>query len=556
MKRTASCIHAKVRGVTIVVAAVTSVLLGLSGCGTGLSDRIAEEMDESFTERADSTNIANKEEGLFVEDGHPYVTLDMPSGKSIDYCFDIPSYVEHDTSTYYCVHTYDAVSNSEGILGYAPTSDGGWVGWINGRCIYTPDDVGEKTFRASAVDFAISSYQPYDLSDVETLESYGISLNDAWTNTGNTVTTQAEATSLNIITPYDFYDGVAWVNTSDGKALVDNEGHVLIVYDDDWNEDDIPIQMSNYHEGRALASMPFGQGFPEYPTAIIDKTGHTVWTLEEDARAEADEVFGEGNVEDIDISFDLEDDVFQGYAAVRFNVNTPQYTGTCIGVINGEGDWVVEPSLPADLENSDLVCGDSRYFIQTEYYLVDYDDGQVYFRDGSFDEQECSGSFSYGGKTADEFANEKYFSAHDGLKYGICIVDGYSDGPHFLDSDNNIVINMDNYSVNSSWFDATFVDGYCLVPFSNTGGGNWLTVIDTHGQETMAPIKDCGHGVLGEGIFFYKGETDTGGYYIKVNGERLGTGDGSDGTTFHEGRAWLNTDGHYHCINTDGEILF
>ena len=183
---------------------------------------------------------------------------------------------------------------------------------------------------------------------------------------------EAEEKSTNIIDcslideVTDFSDGVAWVTDSkngiEDKYLIDKNGVIQLALDKSTY-----VDISHYVNGKALAYASNGAYNYTNPTrvvAIVDKKGNTTWSLEVDAKKKAEALYGEDVVENV-FALGLSDDKWGGYLIIGFDVDTFKYTGTLYGVIDANGNWIIEPPV---LENA------PEQITNKQYDNVDYGD--------------------------------------------------------------------------------------------------------------------------------------------------------------------------------------
>lgn len=362
----------------------------------------------------------------------------------------------------------------------------------------------------------------------------------------------------------DFHDNVSWVGVSDTSLLVDNKGSVL------YDINDTPYcKASHYCNGGAAAYVNTGAYNYLNPTtavAILDKSGNEVWTVEGDGIEKGELVYGVDALESVKV-VDVSDANWNGYLLVRFEVDTFDYTGVLHGVVDATGKWVVEPPTieealrgvedgidPGNHSNNDTAGYDDYFICVNRQFILLYRTGEVLPCTGLW-KGPGSGLY-YGDKNVNDIDCEEAAYAHHDRKY-----DGYG---KFLDSAGSIALDISNLPLTKDfggdYGDVGYEEGfafseYCLVRLENSTGGVYLTVIDRNGNQMFEPVKNATTGVLGEKAFFYKPDDKGDGWFLKVDGTRLGEITGSEATRFSEEKAWIKTDDGWHCINSEGSIL-
>lgn len=362
----------------------------------------------------------------------------------------------------------------------------------------------------------------------------------------------------NIAEPFAFEDEVAWVDTYDSKVLINKNGEIIL------DTTDLPSSnVSNFWNGSALCVPPGGNDF------LFDKEGNVLWSSDEEIAAKINEVYGDGVVEDTYVNGPRLDE-WRGFLVVEFDVNSFDYTGTLYGVVNAQGEWVVEPPSIAeaieDAENgidpgSHGGTQDGAYF--EDYYLRISRVCVVLYRTGEI--LECTGLWDgpgtglfYGDRNINDIEFEEVALAHSNRKY-----DGYG---KFIDASGEVVLDISAMPLSDEGFGGNtgrigFEEGfacseYCIVHLENSGGGAFFTVIDRDGTQMFEPRKSGELGTLGENAFFYKSSSEDEGYFLSVDGNQLGTATGDEALPFSEGRAWIRSGEVWYCIDDQGEIVF
>lgn len=364
-----------------------------------------------------------------------------------------------------------------------------------------------------------------------------------------------------------FSDGVAWVTRYDGtRAVVDLDGNVLFEPDEHLGA------VSPYVNGVSLV----WNGNNSTETArLIDKTGNTVWSVEEDGLAKAEDLYGADAVNRVSIqnpfAYDAQeswhDELWRGYTIVRFDIDSFEYTGILAGLLGPDGAWVIEP--PA-LEEAAAHAGDrvwdlgndgygdsgtyDRYTISLKHQgLLIYRTGEILPYTG-LDSGGING-LSYGNMWQDDINEVENYAAHHNCRY--------VGGGRFEDSGGNVVLELEeDYPLYSGGFldgpiqEDSFVDSeYCLVYLENEGGGKYFTVIDMQGNRMFDPMRAGTEGLLRGGAFFHKGKDEEVGRYYTISGDPLGDVSGEEGKPFVEGRAWIMSDGYWRCIDDKGNVI-
>ncbi|MBQ9269015.1 MAG: hypothetical protein IJ206_05785 [Oscillospiraceae bacterium] len=304
-----------------------------------------------------------------------------------------------------------------------------------------------------------------------------------------------------------FSDGVAWV-TVDEEILSQSDSTTSVTtgerttflintYGEPLFEitEDYP-RYTNFSHGVSLVD----DGNDAY---LINNSGEVVWSVSENGWSEATRLYGEGNVERIELDcstytpnsnfteFDyyntgIATDRFNGYTAVLMHVNTFDKTGDLCGILNPDGTWLLEPidgaiNLRADdcfafwksqedeniyairLETGEIVnCGKDSWY---EIYNMD-DDVEDWHPEAQIVWQ----------------WQDEYNRAHqDNLIY-----DQARRG--FTDERGNVVVDLSEYTLLNDCF-PVYKNGYCFLAVKNPDGAPYFTVIDTNGNRVFEPVK-------------------------------------------------------------------
>lgn len=367
------------------------------------------------------------------------------------------------------------------------------------------------------------------------------------------------ASGLSVSYVNDFSDGVAWVatgtNSNSGKVLVSADGEILI---DQWGKNGMaaePSKVSQFSSGACVAE--WGSNLSDASarrSALMDKYGKEIWSSDNEGAKKAEEVYGSGVVESVCINSDFGTSGYHGYAAVEFNIDTLNYTGTLSGVIDSAGKWVVEPTPIASNDKGDETWSYHEYVMCSKLHAIVYRTGTVMEQTGKHDVVNPY-SLKFDGKELERVNEwEEFAAAHSGMKYKKRMV-GESGSSGYLDANENLVFKPDFGKLSADCHDFSS-DGYAVVDLQNSGKGKYVTCIDTNGNQLFEPIKVSSHGDLTSVAFFYVPEDGTNGYYLTPQGEKLGSAEGKEGTEFYCNRAWLKIDGSWHCISEAGEMVF
>lgn len=360
----------------------------------------------------------------------------------------------------------------------------------------------------------------------------------------------------------DFSNGVAWVTastneegTSHEQFLIDKKGNILfsssVLTDQNGNQFDFygntGVNLTNYYNDAALAYISYPDAKYNVTTAddcantIINKNGEIIWSIEKEGWEEAKKFFPDVEITSVHgatnftngNTADLRTIPYRGYMAVEIEVDSFEYTGSYIGLLDAQGNWVVEPTTPCDSIAYSAFHNTEDYGF-TSAWLFRYDTGELITIESDADPFDVE----------DDIATEIYFSKHNNLMWDI----GNPDG--FFDPSNKLVI--DTEAMSAVGDDAVFEDGYAIIELENEQDSRYLTVIDTTGKQMFSPIKNTGHGNLSEGKFYW----DEGQCYLDVNGEQIGDITGARGHDFSEGLAWLYINNEeWHCIDGEGNIV-
>lgn len=382
---------------------------------------------------------------------------------------------------------------------------------------------------------------------------------------GNSVDSEHEASQTvqaeDIAEVSWFSEGVAWVGTHDNKRVLIDENGAIVQELIDYS------QASVFRNGVALAY----EG--DKPAALIDHDGNVVWSRA-DAEAYADSRYGEDAVVDVSLmdpmlycySASESFNRWHGYVVVAVNVDSFSYTGMLTGIVGPDGNWVIEPPAAddaakvADDYDYDLGYDASSGYPYSEYgvclshqAMVIYRTGDVLPYEGSDIDHPLSG-LRYGGSFFNDLIAAEEASAHRNLVHDAAGI--------FKDGHGNVILDLhERYSVATSELgdpvgeDPFGASDYALLFLENAGGGRYVTVVDQLGNQMFEPMRAGVEGALREGAFFHRPDDEDSGYYLTVEGKRLGDVEGTEATPFSEGRAWILADDVWHCIDAEGAVV-
>lgn len=318
---------------------------------------------------------------------------------------------------------------------------------------------------------------------------------------------------------HSYSDGVAWIcakeETDDGTkstwVCCNKEGKILFSLPSDAEP------KSDFYDGVALVST-------EEEMYIVDQTGKQIWNSRENGFAAGEAQWGEGNITDVRIT-----EWSCAKFLVKFSIESYKVSGTAYGILDKDGNWVYEPEL-------DLFSGAYNEFIWK------LKDDKIYNCD-------TSKTAEYSRDLIDEWIEEDDYSLHDGMLY-----DEVDDKKGFYNKDGKLVIDLSKYHLAN---EPEMNDGYALLEiYSEEGNSRYYTIIDKEGKEMFAPQQAISHEQLSEGFYWCNESEDRG--YKNVQGQTAFGSDFSSGELFSNGLALvcLDSNGSYHFVNTDGNIVY
>ncbi len=393
---------------------------------------------------------------------------------------------------------------------------------------------------------------------------------------GTTVTVQTKTLKdIDVAFPTEFHDGVAWCMDSDYSEspqmyLINKDGNILFGHNDLVVQKGAELgvgfcQFSSYSDGVSMAHLDFEETQDNtrnaYANALIDKEGKIIWSTAIDGWEAAEKYLQEYDIQRIEglsgvyedvrstdndsFATGASDNVYSGYMTIGFWIDSYEFTGVTIGVVDSKGNWVVEPGETKGNSMYELSAmqQENNGIYATEQFIVDYNNGEVTF----FSDKEKAYN------AAKQMESDAEYERHNGMLY----TNANSEGKGYYNKTGEKVIDLSQYYEIENAHE--FEDGYAFLEVKNEGGGRYMTIIDEKGNEMFPPVpNECLRGSeLSEGFIFIGSPAE--GYFIDVHGNKLETTDeyGLLGTGFSEGLAWLrNEDGNYVCINTDGKIVF
>lgn len=332
--------------------------------------------------------------------------------------------------------------------------------------------------------------------------------------------------NLNTILESDgYYDGVAWVRTSqDGWCVCDKEGNSLYTLSEDFVR-----PTTHFYNGVSLVD----------ERALVDKNGNVIWSIS-DGYDYAKQRWGDA-IEEVKVCYaygvDYGKDFF-GKIFVHFFVNSYEFTGDYMGILDSSGNWILEPAEGYKEVRSYEYGKNGIFEFRTSF--GGYPDYLFY---NAITDDKIKGLDE---SVLEQWKREYYCSTHDGLIYEERGGNGY-----FCDVDGNEVINLSGYNIHANWVE--FSSGYALLPILNESGYEFFTIIDRDGNELFDP-KSRDNEPEGMMNGFYR----IGNQYFNVKCEPICDLLFSECNDFLEGMALIKLaeDGTLHFINEKGEIVY
>ncbi|MCM1046724.1 MAG: hypothetical protein NC417_14565 [Candidatus Gastranaerophilales bacterium] len=355
-----------------------------------------------------------------------------------------------------------------------------------------------------------------------------------------------------------FSEGVAWITvgeeTGGGNThvlLINTSGEVLYCYNDNAQA----VSYTHFAQGVSLLE----DGVTD-EAFLINTSGDVVWSKEKGI-SDIEAIYGAGSVESIEVDcrrlvqlgLFLGDRKFNGYLIVKVHVNTFERTCDVYAVIKPDGTWLFDP-----LENK-------RIYLTHDTCCSYYDDNK---------NTQCTNLFSGetvpSGSTVSRWLEEYKRLHQEGLLYN-------EELQGFTDDGGNVVIDCSGYKINS-YYPPKFYNGYCVLAIKNPDGADYITVIDTDGNQLFAPIKNPSgamYGCVSDGYFvmtfnpystydesfdplYYQFIEGASNHYIALDGE-VYESEYADIYPFSDGYSLVNRNGYhgdYIFVDTNFQDAF
>ena len=321
-----------------------------------------------------------------------------------------------------------------------------------------------------------------------------------------------------LVSARDYSEGVAWIrrNTITDSwdssyrfsfwSCIDVEGKTVFSIEEDM------IPVTGFSNGIAvIATDQDLYTFGSYKNpSIIDKTGSILWSLDKDGKTEGERFFGVDAVENIELYVEMNEFIDLGYIFILFHINTFEYSGVKLGVLDSNLDWYLDPTN----ELCDLTSLHSLSFVGSGIYeaKVSIGSGEDFLYDSltnefvgrtNVDRETVSGWVEQNRLKIENdsltFINEK--DAQDGLV-------------GFYNEKGELVIDLSSYNITGSPF---FINGYCVLDIKNEQGAGYTVVINKAGEQMAAPIKQGAHGNIVNGLFWMRNSDGSGFSYLDEN---------------------------------------
>lgn len=282
-----------------------------------------------------------------------------------------------------------------------------------------------------------------------------------------------------------FSEGVAWITvgeeTGGGNThvlLINTSGEVLYCYNDNAQA----VSYTHFAQGVSLLKDGVtGDAF------LINTSGDIIWNKEKGI-SDIEAIYGVGSVESIDVDcrrfvqlglFLSDKTKFNGYLTEVVHVNTFEKTCDVYAVIKPDGTWLFDP-----FENKQI-------YLTRDTCCSYYDENKNTQCTNLF-----SGETTSDGSTISRWQEEYERLYQDGLLYN-------EELQGFTDDGGNVVIDCSGYKLDS-YYPPKFHNGYCVLAIKNPDGADYITVIDTDGNQLFAPIKNPSgamYGCVSDGYF-------------------------------------------------------
>ena len=311
--------------------------------------------------------------------------------------------------------------------------------------------------------------------------------------TGNDDVQQSIGNQSYITDATSFRNGYAWAKFSEYDTsgdfvsskwcCIDTQGNVAFELPVGIDEGD-KFELTGFADGVALVNNE----------AMVNTQGQAVWSVDGDGWALAEELFGEGNTQDVGMT---DGGYFMGVAFVWFSVDTFEETATYYGILGSDGNWIQEPTK--DLKEPEYI-GEGVYHLKTP-------DETGYYNDYTF--------FSPKAKKVSSDRDEAYSWSDDYIEenYSGLVYDEKSGG--FCNTAGELVIDLSEYNLRD---DPEFHNGYCVLNIKNEQSSWYFTVIDPSGNRMFEPKKEVTHEeFVSDGLLRVKDDDEI--YFLDMQGE-------------------------------------
>ncbi len=358
---------------------------------------------------------------------------------------------------------------------------------------------------------------------------------------------------VNIIEAKNFSDGVVWVKQKDESktfwSCLDTKGTTQFSLDEGKEP------ATDFVNGIAIIGFIQGEEYVNsgwrpkiIKTDVIDKTGKIIWSVEEHGKNEGERLFGAGALDSIEMI--AERNSFLGYIFVKFHVETFEYSGTKLGVLDSQCNWYLDPShdqydltTMASLDHEGM--GIYRIHLNNEYNSIYY----------NLLTNEFLGETSYD-IVGDWIEQNRNKVDKDTLTFK---AEGDENrkfvDPGFYNESGEKIIDLSSYNI-PSYSAPFFINGYAVIDIENDQGAKYMTVINKSGEQMASPIKYLEHGNVVSGLFWIKNEDNTFSYMDTTMNVVISdlTGHINDFTL--DGIATIkDSDGTYYFIDTTGKRM-
>lgn len=290
-----------------------------------------------------------------------------------------------------------------------------------------------------------------------------------------------------------FRNGYAWAEFSEYDTAgyfvsskwccIDTQGNVAFELPAGIDESD-DFELTGFADGVALVNNE----------ALVNTQGQAVWSVDGDGWVVAEELFGEGNTQDIGM---MDGGYFMGVAFVWFSIDTFEETATYYGILGSDGNWIQEPTK--DLKMPEYI-GEGLYHLKTPDETGYYNDYAFFSPKAKKVTKDRDEAYSW----SDEYIEENY----SGLVY-----DEKSGG--FCNTAGDLVLDLSEYDLRD---DPEFHNGYCVLNIKNKQSSSYFTVIDPSGNRMFEPKKEVIHEeFVSDGLLRVKDDDEI--YFLDMQGE-------------------------------------